>query len=123
MLEATGKDGWGAFFLWIFWLCGMGMISTTCGHYVPSSDGSGIPRMRALFAGVFQNPMDILSFRTFVAKSFGTVVSSASGLSVGRAGPYSHICTIIGYLLGKLSLFRRVYFGPENYNYLRAGKT
>ena len=78
--------------------------------------------MRALFAGVFQNPSDILSFRTFVAKSIGTVISSAAGISVGRAGPFTHIMAIVGYLIGRVGMFRRTWFGPENFNYLRAGR-
>uniref|UniRef100_H3GRX4 Chloride channel protein n=1 Tax=Phytophthora ramorum TaxID=164328 RepID=H3GRX4_PHYRM len=85
-----------------------------------SSDGSGIPVMRALFAGVYQNPGDMLSFRTLVAKSLSTVIASGSGLSVGRAGPFTHLMAMIGFLMGKLALFRRVNFGQENYNFIRA---
>ncbi|KAF4321737.1 hypothetical protein JM18_003629, partial [Phytophthora kernoviae] len=92
-----------------------------CGFFIsPASDGSGIPTMRGLFAGVFQNPGDTLSFRTLVGKSLGTVISSSSGLSVGRAGPFTHIMAMIGYLMGKIPLFRRVNFGQENYNFIRA---
>lgn len=113
---------WG-FLVWLIWCVAMSMLATCCGQYISlASDGSGIPRMRALFAGVYQNPTDILSFRTFVAKTLGTIISSATGLSVGRAGPYTHVVACMAYLMSKLSLFRRVYFGPETYTYLRAGK-
>ncbi|KAI9986130.1 hypothetical protein PInf_025041 [Phytophthora infestans] len=84
------------------------------------SDGSGIPTMRGLFAGVFQNPDDLLSFRTLVAKTFGTLISSSSGLSVGRGGPFTQIMAMIGYLISKIPLFRRANFGQANYNFIRA---
>lgn len=99
------------------------MLSTCCGHFItPLSDGSGIPTMRGLFAGVFQSPDDLLSFRTLVAKTFGTLISSSSGLSVGRGGPFTQIMAMIGYLMGKIPLFRRANFGQANYNFIRAGK-
>ncbi|ETN01191.1 hypothetical protein PPTG_17602 [Phytophthora nicotianae INRA-310] len=84
------------------------------------SDGSGIPTMRGLFAGVFQNPDDLLSFRTLVAKTLGTLISSSSGLSVGRGGPFTQIMAMIGYLISKIPIFRRANFGQANYNFIRA---
>ncbi|GAB9470045.1 hypothetical protein Gpo141_00007301, partial [Globisporangium polare] len=121
LIDAVGENSFWGFFIWTFWCVSLSIISTSCGQFLsPASDGSGIPKMRALFAGVFQNPTDILSFRTFIAKSIGTVMASGSGLSVGRAGPFTHIVAILAFLMGKMALFRRVYFGPENYNYLRA---
>ncbi|KAG7385594.1 Chloride Channel [Phytophthora pseudosyringae] len=84
------------------------------------SDGSGIPTMRGLFAGVFQNPDDLLSSRTLVAKTLGTLISSSSGLSVGRGGPFTQIMAMIGYLMGKIPLFRQTNFGQANYNFIRA---
>jgi H+/Cl- antiporter ClcA len=122
MVEAAGEYSFGGFLLWTMWCVGFGVLATCCGHFIsPASDGSGIPTMRGLFAGVFQNPGDTLSFRTLIARSLGTVISSGSGLSVGRAGPFTHIMSIIGYLMGKLSLFHRVNLGQENYNFIRAG--
>lgn len=122
LIDAVGENSFWGFFVWTFWCVALSVVSTSCGQFLsPASDGSGIPKMRGLFAGVFQNPSDILSFRTFIAKSIGTVMAAGSGLSVGRAGPYTHIVSILAFLMSKMALFRRVYFGPENYNYLRAG--
>ncbi|KAG7385595.1 Dipeptidyl peptidase 2 [Phytophthora pseudosyringae] len=121
MVEAVGEYSFGAFILWTMWCVGLGMLATCCGYFIsPASDGSGIPTMRGLFAGVFQNPGDTLSFRTLVARSLGTVLASGSGLSVGRAGPFTHIMSIIGYLMGKISIFQRVDYGQQNYNFIRA---
>ncbi|KAE9033373.1 hypothetical protein PR003_g8256 [Phytophthora rubi] len=121
MVESVGEYSFGAFILWTMWCVGFGMLATCCGYFIsPASDGSGIPTMRGLFAGVFQNPGDTLSFRTLVARSLGTVFSSGSGLSVGRAGPFTHIMSVIGYLMGKIPLFQRVNYGQQNYNFIRA---
>uniref|UniRef100_H3HDZ4 Uncharacterized protein n=1 Tax=Phytophthora ramorum TaxID=164328 RepID=H3HDZ4_PHYRM len=121
MGEAVGEYSFGGLILWAMWCAGFGMLATCCGHFIsPASDGSGIPTMRGLFAGVFQNPGDTLSFRTLVARSLGTVVSSGSGLSVGRAGPFTHIMSMIGYLMEKIPLFQRVNYGQQDYNFIRA---
>ncbi|KAE8882290.1 hypothetical protein PF003_g33681 [Phytophthora fragariae] len=121
MVESVGEYSFGAFILWTMWCVGFGMLATCCGYFIsPASDGSGIPTMRGLFAGVFQNPGDTLSFRTLVARSLGTVFSSGSGLSVGRAGPFTHIMSVIGYLMGKIPLFQRVNYRQQNYNFIRA---
>ncbi|KAL3657383.1 hypothetical protein V7S43_017702 [Phytophthora oleae] len=121
LVEELGPYSFGAFIVWVLWCVSFGMISTCCGHLItPMSDGSGIPTMRGLFAGVFQNPDDLLSFRTLVAKTLGTLISSSSGLSVGRGGPFTQIMAMIGYLMGQIPLFRRANFGQANYNFIRA---
>lgn len=122
LLELVGPDSFWGFLAWWFWLLLTLVFATCCGYFISvASDGSGIPRMRALFAGVHQNPADVLSFKTFIGRSIGTILVSGSGLSVGRSGPFAHIMSIIAYQLSKFPLFRRVYFGPENFLYLRAG--
>ncbi|EEY58765.1 Chloride Channel (ClC) Family [Phytophthora infestans T30-4] len=121
LIEQVGPFSYGAFGIWVLWCVAFGAFSTCCGHFItPMSDGSGIPTMRGLFAGVFQNPDDLLSFRTLVAKTFGTLISSSSGLSVGRGGPFTQIMAMIGYLISKIPLFRRANFGQANYNFIRA---
>ncbi|POM63740.1 Hypothetical protein PHPALM_20821 [Phytophthora palmivora] len=119
MIEAVGEYSFGAFILWTMWCNARNLLRVL--HFA-SFGRVGIPAMRELFAGVFQNPGDTLSFRTLVAKSLGTVLSSASGLSVGRAGPFTHIMSIIGYLMEKISIFHRANYGQQNYNFIRAGK-
>lgn len=121
-MEEAGPDTFWGFIVWTGWCVLTCLLSTCCGHFLsPASDGSGIPRMRALFAGVYQNPGDTLSFKTFIARSIGTVLASGSGISCGRSGPYTHLMSMIAYQLSKFPLFRRVYFGPETFLYLRAG--
>ncbi|GMF44624.1 unnamed protein product [Phytophthora fragariaefolia] len=121
LVEEIGAFSFGGYLIWVMWCVSFGMLSTCCGYYItPMSDGSGIPTMRGLFAGVFQNPDDLLSFRTLVAKTLGTLISSSSGLSVGRGGPFTQIMAMIGYLMGKIPLFRHANFGQANYNFIRA---
>ncbi|KAG6615927.1 Chloride Channel (ClC) Family [Phytophthora cinnamomi] len=121
LVEEVGAFSFGGYLIWVIWCVSFGMLSTCCGQYItPMSDGSGIPTMRGLFAGVFQNPDDLLSLRTLVAKTLGTLISSSSGLSVGRGGPFTQIMAMIGYLMGKIPLFRRANFGQANYNFIRA---
>lgn len=122
VIDWAGKESFLGFVLWTLWIVGVSLMATSCGHYISTfSDGSGIPRMRAIFAGVYQNPYDVLGFRTLVAKSLGTILGSVSGLSVGRAGPYAHIVACIGFMMSRLTLFKRTQFGPENFSYLRSG--
>ncbi|KAE8882288.1 hypothetical protein PF005_g1020 [Phytophthora fragariae] len=121
LVDEVGAFSFGGYLIWVVWCVIFGMLSTCCGHYItPMSDGSGIPTMRGLFAGVFQPPDDLLSFRTLVAKTLGTLISSSSGLSVGRGGPFTQIMAMIGYLMGKILVFRRANFGQANYNFIRA---
>jgi hypothetical protein len=69
----------------------------------PSASGSGIPRMKAVFGGVFLP--DFLTFPTLCAKVVGLLGAVASGLSVGSEGPFVHIACCIGAVLLRVPIF------------------
>ncbi|GLC73545.1 hypothetical protein PLESTF_001389800 [Pleodorina starrii] len=71
------------------------------GSYVsPQAAGSGIPEIRCYLNGI--HVRGLLTVRTFFAKSFGVVLSVASGLVVGKEGPFTHVGAILGGGVGHL---------------------
>lgn len=70
----------------------------------PQAAGSGIPRMKAVFGGVYLP--NFLSLRTLCAKTLGLLGSVASGLSVGSEGPFVHIACCIAAVLLRIPMFR-----------------
>ncbi|GLI61973.1 hypothetical protein VaNZ11_004539 [Volvox africanus] len=71
------------------------------GSYVsPQAAGSGIPEIRCYLNGI--HVRGLLTVRTFFAKSIGVVLSVASGLLVGKEGPFTHVGAIIGGGVGHL---------------------
>ncbi len=59
-----------------------------------SAAGSGVAEVRVILSGFVLH--GFLGLKTLVVKSVGLVVSVASGLSLGKEGPYVHIATCIG---------------------------
>ncbi|KAK8031151.1 chloride channel [Apiospora arundinis] len=59
-----------------------------------SAAGSGVAEVRVILSGFVLH--GFLGFKTLVIKSAGLVLSVASGLSLGKEGPYVHIATCIG---------------------------
>jgi chloride channel 2 len=65
-----------------------------CIQYIsPLAQGSGIPQMKAIMAGV--NLPNMLSFKTYVSKVLGMVCMLSSGMSLGKEGPFVHIAGCI----------------------------
>ncbi|KAF0683796.1 Aste57867_24180 [Aphanomyces stellatus] len=113
-----GDDSLGAYLVWVAWTIACGLLASSCGLLLSrASDGSGIPQMKALLAGQLGST-DVLSYPTLVARCIGTVLSNASGLSVGKEGPFLHIISIMADKLSSLALFRP---NADNYTYIRAG--
>ncbi|KAI1824813.1 voltage-gated chloride channel-like protein [Xylaria intraflava] len=59
-----------------------------------SAAGSGVAEVRVIISGFVLH--GFLGFKTLVIKSVGLIISVASGLSLGKEGPYVHIATCIG---------------------------
>ncbi|RYP81956.1 hypothetical protein DL769_001800 [Monosporascus sp. CRB-8-3] len=59
-----------------------------------SAAGSGVAEVRVILSGFVLH--GFLGFKTLVVKSAGLILSVASGLSLGKEGPYVHIATCIG---------------------------
>lgn len=68
--------------------------------------GSGLPEIKSILSGVVLPRY--LSYRTFVAKTIGLSCALIGGLSIGREGPFVHICGIIANQLSKIKFFNRV---------------
>ncbi|KAK5654171.1 hypothetical protein OQA88_7602 [Cercophora sp. LCS_1] len=59
-----------------------------------SAAGSGVAEVRVILSGFVLH--GFLGLKTLVIKSLGLVLSVASGLSLGKEGPYVHIATCVG---------------------------
>ncbi|KAI2630451.1 voltage-gated chloride channel-like protein [Xylaria nigripes] len=59
-----------------------------------SAAGSGVAEVRVIISGFVLH--GFLGFKTLVVKSVGLIISVASGLSLGKEGPYVHISACIG---------------------------
>lgn len=87
--------------LWLSYSLFFAAIAASCRSWLSShSEGSGIPEMKAILSGT-QIP-GYLSLRTLVAKSIGLISAYASGLSIGREGPFVHIAGIVAYYFSHL---------------------
>ena len=61
--------------------------------------GSGIPEIKTVLSG-FVIP-HLLDFKVLVVKAVGAVFAVASGMCLGKEGPFVHISTCVGWLVGK----------------------
>jgi chloride channel 3/4/5 len=59
-----------------------------------SAAGSGVAEVKVILSGFVLH--GYLGVRTLLLKSLGLILSVASGLSLGKEGPYVHIATCIG---------------------------
>ncbi|KAJ4391349.1 hypothetical protein N0V93_004966 [Gnomoniopsis smithogilvyi] len=65
-----------------------------------SAAGSGVAEVRVILSGFVLH--GFLGFKTLVIKSVGLVLSVASGMSLGKEGPFVHIATCIGNIACRL---------------------
>ncbi|KAF2428598.1 hypothetical protein EJ08DRAFT_592086 [Tothia fuscella] len=61
--------------------------------------GSGIPEIKTILSG-FVIP-NFLDFKVLFVKGFGAVFAVATGMCLGKEGPFVHISTCVGYLVAK----------------------
>jgi len=67
--------------------------------YYPAA-GSGVAEVKVILSGFVVH--GYLGVRTLVVKTLALIFSVASGLSLGKEGPYVHIATCIGNILCRL---------------------
>lgn len=65
-----------------------------------SAAGSGVAEIKVIISGFVLH--GYLGFKTLVVKTLALILSIASGLSVGKEGPYVHISTAIGNIACRL---------------------
>ncbi|CAK7269314.1 hypothetical protein SEPCBS57363_003539 [Sporothrix epigloea] len=75
-----------------------GQPSSSMVYY--SAAGSGVAEVRVILSGFVLH--GFLGFRTLVIKTIGLILSVASGLSLGKEGPYVHIATCVGNIACRL---------------------
>ncbi len=72
--------------------------------------GSGIPEMKCVLTGVFMP--NALSGTTLGSKMLGLSLATASGISVGKLGPFMHMSGMIASLVSKISVFKALNENP-----------
>ncbi|XP_048736803.1 H(+)/Cl(-) exchange transporter 7-like isoform X2 [Ostrea edulis] len=87
----------------LIWM-GINLVITVAGASLvtflqPMAAGSGIPYIKAYLNGV--KIPGLLTFRAFVAKTLGVVLSILGGLACGKEGPMAHSGSIIAAGLGR----------------------
>ncbi|KAF2686510.1 chloride channel-like protein 3 [Lentithecium fluviatile CBS 122367] len=60
--------------------------------------GSGIPEIKTILSG-FVIP-NFLSLRVLTIKAFGAIFAVSTGMCLGKEGPFVHISTCVGYIVG-----------------------
>ncbi|KAJ3790799.1 chloride channel [Lentinula aff. detonsa] len=65
------------------------------------ASGSGIPELKAILSGFVIH--GYLGGRVLIAKSVGLALSVASGLQLGKEGPFVHIACCIGNIVSRLA--------------------
>ncbi|KAF8975353.1 hypothetical protein BGZ46_009194, partial [Entomortierella lignicola] len=89
---------------YVFYIMFALMFATTAAYLVkifaPYAEGSGIPEVKTILGGfVIRN---YLGLETLVIKTVTLVLSTSSGLSLGKEGPLLHISCCIGNLLPRI---------------------
>ena len=67
--------------------------------YYPAA-GSGVAEVKVILSGFVLH--GYLGVKTLVCKTFGLILSVASGMSLGKEGPYVHIATCVGNVCSRL---------------------
>jgi len=62
--------------------------------------GSGIPEIKTILSG-FVIP-GFLSWKVLLVKAIGSTFAVATGMCLGKEGPFVHISTCAGYLVANL---------------------
>ena len=92
--------------IWVTITVLLTMVAASVGEISKDAEGSGIPEMKSILAGV--NIYRYLSFRTTISKIVGLTAGLAAGLSIGREGPFVHLAGGVTHKLADLRWFREI---------------
>ena len=102
-------DKWYYPILLFIFLIGMGCLIGYILKYYPRIRGAGVPQIKYYMS--LHEPKNIVI--EILLKLFGSMISFASGISLGRAGPSMHIGTLVGLFFHKyffkLKKYRRYF--------------
>ncbi|KAH6861001.1 chloride channel [Alternaria rosae] len=73
---------------------------TPAGKVMYLASGSGIPEIKTILSG-FSIP-SFLSLPVLIVKSLGAIFAVSSSLCLGKEGPFVHVSTCVGHLVGRL---------------------
>ena len=76
-----------------------GSDQAVVGKSIYLAAGSGIPEIKTILSG-FVIP-HFLDFKVLFIKAVGAVFAVATGMCLGKEGPFVHISTCVAYLVGK----------------------
>ena len=76
-----------------------GTDQTVVGKSMYLAAGSGIPEIKTILSG-FVIP-HFLDLKVLFVKAVGAVFAVATGMCLGKEGPFVHISTCVAYLVGK----------------------
>ncbi|CAJ0958722.1 unnamed protein product, partial [Mesorhabditis belari] len=89
------------FFFYVSWAMSMaGLAVVLVKVFAPYACGSGIPEIKCILSGFVIR--GYLGKWTFIIKSVGLMLSTASGLSLGKEGPMVHLACCIGNIFSYL---------------------
>lgn len=90
--------------IWLIYGVFFAAIAASCGKYISKdAEGSGIPEMKTIIGGA--KIKEYLSYHTLSSKTVGIIAATASGLSVGKEGPFVHISCIVADKLTNIPFF------------------
>lgn len=77
-----------------------GIPKPATGKVMYMASGSGIPEIKTILSGfVIPNFLDV---KVLVVKAIGAVFAVATGMCLGKEGPFVHISTCVGWQVAKL---------------------
>ncbi|CAD6198725.1 unnamed protein product [Caenorhabditis auriculariae] len=89
------------FLFYVGWAVAMSTLAVLLVKvFAPYACGSGIPEIKCILSGFVIR--GYLGKWTFIIKSVGLILSSASGLSLGKEGPMVHLACCIGNIFSYL---------------------
>jgi chloride channel 2 len=94
----------------VFSLLCVGLSAMIVRFHCPAAAGSGVPDVKTAISGVIDPAY--FTFKVLVVKSCGLIAAFASGLSIGKKGPFVHLACIMSNLILSLSPFQAIRQDP-----------
>ena len=95
LCDAT--TGWQRVAVWLASAALLAVLAATVTRSTPRAAGSGVGLVKQALAG---KPQDVaFTFRVMAVKSLSLVCAVASGLAVGKEGPFIHLACCVAHML------------------------